>query len=79
MKFEKALEQRREEVRQQRYRALEQQRKRIKKEKRKETILMIFIVIGFIIALGLAMKIGQDSVESCTKAGHSQQYCEKGL
>ena len=57
---------------------LEEQRKKIKKENRKETILMIIIIIGFITLLGLAMKLGQDSMDSCMEAGHSKQYCEKG-
>ena len=78
-KFEYALYLRRQQVREHRNRALEQQRKRMKKERRKDTIIFIVLVIGFITSLALAMKLGQDSMRDCINAGHSKNYCERGL
>ena len=77
-KFDEVLKTRREEVRQHRNRALEQQRKRQKKQERKEIIITIMFIIGLIVMIGLAMKLGQDFTNDCTQV-HSKTYCEKGL
>lgn len=79
MKFEEALKTRREEVRQQRNRALEMQRKREKKNKKENIILFTLIMIGFVSAIYLATKIGQDNMKQCIKAGNSVEYCERRL
>lgn len=60
-------------------RALEQQRLRAKKEKRKDVILFSCLILGFITTMLLAMKLGKQSMNDCMNAGHTQEYCEKGL
>lgn len=77
--YNKWFEESRENIKQKRNRALEQQRLRAKKEKRNEIILVSIVVIGFIISLGLAMRLGKESMNDCMNAGHTQQYCERGL
>lgn len=79
MKLQEALKKSREEVRQQRNRVLEMQRKRDKKNKRENIILFTLIMIGFVSAIYLAAKIGQDNMKQCIKAGNSVEYCERGL
>ena len=78
-KFDEVLKIRREEIRQKRSRALEMQRKRMKKEQRKEIFVFILLTIGLITTIVLSMKLGQDAMKNCIKAGHSVQYCERGL
>lgn len=82
-KFDEVLKARREEVRQQRSRALTMQRKRMKKERRIETI-MTFSIIGFIITITILLmtmysKLTQKDINNCINAGHTQQYCERGM
>lgn len=77
-KFDEVLKVRREEVRQQRSRALTMQRKRIKQEKRKNFVLFIGLLIGFILSIMLLMKLNQKFTNDCTQV-HSKTYCEKGL
>lgn len=77
-KFDKALEIRRKEVREQRSRALEQQRLRAKKEQRKDIIMCVIFIILMIILIAISMKLGQKSINDCINAGHSKAYCERG-
>lgn len=60
-------------------RTLEMQRKRQKEEKKKDMILFILITIGLVLMIFLAMKLGQNDMKNCIKAGHSVKYCERGL
>lgn len=77
-KFDEALKQSREKQREHISRALTMQRKRIKKEKMKDFILFIVLLVGFILSICLAMKLGQDFTNDCTQV-HSRAYCEQGL
>lgn len=60
-------------------RTLEMQRKRQKKEQRQEVILYATVVIGIMVLMLLSMKLGKDDIKSCINAGHSVEYCERGL
>lgn len=60
-------------------RSLEMQRKRIKKERRQDIILCSIVVIGLIATIILSMKLGKEEIKSCVNAGHSVEYCERGL
>lgn len=60
-------------------RSLQMQRKRIKKEKRQDIALFSLLIIGFITTMILSMKLGKDDMKSCINAGHSVEYCERGL
>ena len=77
-KFEEALEKSRKETRERRYNYLQLQRKQLKKEHKKELIISAMFLIGLVIMIGLAMKLGQNFMNDCTSV-HSQAYCEKGL
>lgn len=60
-------------------RSLQMQRKRIKKEKRQDIALFSLLVIGLIATMILSMKLGKDDMKNCINAGHSVEYCERGL
>ena len=69
----------REKTKERKNRALEQQRLRAKKQKRNDIIAFIMFVIAMIILIVLSMKLGQKSISDCINAGHSVEYCERGL
>lgn len=59
---------------------LELQREKDKKEQIKENIL--FLLIAFfimIITIVNLININNNFMNDCMSAGHSQQYCERGL
>ena len=60
-------------------RSLQMQRKRIKKERRQDIALFSLLVIGFITTMILSMKLGKSDMKNCINAGHSVEYCERGL
>jgi len=79
-KFEYALYLRRQQVREHRNRALEQQRKRMKKERRKENIILgVVAVIVIALCITIIGKLNEKDMNNCINAGHSKNYCERGL
>lgn len=59
---------------------LEAQMKFEKKRKTKETILFGFIATAIIVMMTMLIGyMNQCSLNDCMSAGHSKNYCEKGL
>lgn len=60
-------------------RTLEMQRKRRKIEKQQDIILCSIVFIGLIATIILSVRLGKEEIKSCVNAGHSVEYCERGL
>ena len=79
--LDETLRIRREEIRMSR--AMEMQRKRIKKEQKKDKILGWIItglaILGIIICMNYLDKSYKDGMENCINAGHTREYCERGM
>lgn len=64
-------------------RAMEMQRKRMKKEQKKDKILGWIIIglaiLGIIICMNYLDKSYKNEMKNCINAGHTQEYCERGM
>lgn len=77
-KFNEVLYENKMKTRERKFNYLQLQRKQQKKEHKKEIIITIMFIVGLIVMIGLAMKLGQDFTNDCMQV-HSKTYCENGL
>lgn len=76
----KTLEEALKESRENKRKFIKEQIERQKKEEKKETILVVIISL-FILTLTISclVNLNNKDMNNCISAGHSQEYCERGL
>lgn len=76
----KTLEEALKESRENKRKFIKEQIERQKKEEKKETILVVIISL-FILTLTISclVNLNKKDMNNCISAGHSQEYCERGL